>query len=270
MPIKQHPVRLFLLRRLELRRFGFQPLLALAGLLVAGMTLAEPPASAQDLRPFVARYQVKFYGLTGGVLQLTLRRGDAPNEYVYESHADPSFLGGFFISSSARESCVLRVVDGQIHPLHFVSDDGKSGDEKDSNIVYDWEHDKLQGRSERVDFDQPLPPRIQDHLSIQIAVILALQRGTELGQYSLIDAGEIKQFTYRRDGAGVVVYQGRVLDATVVSSQRTTDPLDQPGARITRYWHVPELGNLPARAERSRDGKIDLKMELLDVQFPTN
>ncbi|HYM35555.1 MAG TPA: DUF3108 domain-containing protein [Steroidobacteraceae bacterium] len=233
-------------------------------LLGIALALSVNCAWSQDIRTFTARYQLRFYGLSGGILQLTLRKGDAPNEFIYESRAEPSFLGSFMVSDQARESCTMTIDENGVRPLKFFSDDGKKGDEKDSNIQFDWERKRLTGRSERVDFNQELPEHIQDHLSIQIAVIRALLQNSEPGEYSLMDTGEIKKFTYSKDGTGTVKYKGRTLDATIIRSARS----DNPGGRIIRYWHAPELGYVPVRAERSRNGKIDLTMDLLDVKFP--
>jgi Protein of unknown function (DUF3108) len=232
-------------------------------LLSAALCVFAQLAEADELKPFVARYQVRFYGVSGGILQLTLRKGGGPNEYVYESRAEPSFLGSFMISDAARESSTMIVDDGGVRPLTFFSDDGKKGDEKDSSVRFDWERKKLTGRSERVDFDQELPERIQDHLSIQIAVIQGLLHDSPLGNFTLLDAGEVKSYVYSKEGGGTVKYKGRNLDAIIVRSERA----NSPGGRINRYWHVPSEGDLPMRAERSRDGKVDLTMELVDLKF---
>lgn len=234
-----------------------------SALFAVAFSLCTQMANAEDVRGFKARYQVRFYGLSGGILELTFHKGTNPNEYVYESRAEPSVLGSFMISDAARESSTMVVDDAGVRPLTFFSDDGKKGDEKDSNIKFDWNNKKLAGRSERVDFDQELPARIQDHLSIQIAVIDALSRNGELGEFSLIDAGEIKKYTYSVEGPGTVKYKGTPISATIVRSARS----DNPGGRINRYWHAQEQRFLPVRAERSRDGKIDLTMELIDVKF---
>ena len=237
------------------------PLRLLTATLAATLLSIAPAAWSQELQEFTARYQVRFYGISGGQLQLKLTRGSAANEYVYESSADPSLLGGLVISSGARERCLFQVDGTTIKPLKFDSDDGKKGDEKDSHIEYDWAQNRLIGRSEQVDFNQELPPRIQDHMSIQIAVILALRKGEELGTYSLLDGGEVKRFAYTKEGEGTVKLKNRTLNAVIVRSARA----DDQGGRVTRYWHAPELDFLPVRAERSRNGKIDLTMELVDL-----
>ena len=220
-------------------------------------------ASAQDLRPFTARYQARFYGLSGGVLALTLRKGTQPNEYVYESKAEPSFLGSFAISDKAREASTMIIDANGIRPLSFFSDDGKRGDEKDSNLQFNWEQKKLTGRSETVDMNAELPPRIQDHMSIQVAVIYALQNNLPLGEYPLVDGGEIKRYLYTNEGPATIKYKGRQLETAIIRSER----IDSPGGRIIRYWHSAEFGNIPVKAERSRNGKIDFTMDLLDVKF---
>src|SRR5215831_11395090 len=100
-------------------------------------------SSAQELRLFTARYKVQFYGLSGGILELSLRRGDAPNQYIYASRAEPSFLGSFKISEKAREHSTLVADANGVRPLAFFSDDGKKGDEEDSDIRFDRERKRL-------------------------------------------------------------------------------------------------------------------------------
>ena len=95
-------------------------------------------------------------------------------------------------------------------------------------------------------------------------MIQALQAGSDPGEYSMVDTGEIKKYRYTHESTGTVKFKGQTLDATIIRSERS----DSAGGRITRYWHAPTLGNLPVHAERSRDGKVDLTMDLLNVEFP--
>jgi len=234
--------------------------LSLHDLALLVVVLCAQSTHAQELQEFTARYQVRYHGLNGGKLNLTLRKSG--DDYLYESSADPSFLGSFMISDSAREVSTLLIDGDEVRPLRFVSDDGKKGDAKDSRLEFNWQDKRLTGRSERVNFDQELPARVQDHLSIQIAVIVALMRNAELGDFNLIDAGKIKAYTYSKEGNGEIKFRGQTFDAIVVRSERT----GSPGSRTTRYWHVPQLGFLPVRAERTRDGNVDLTMDLVDFK----
>jgi hypothetical protein len=239
---------------------------AIVALLAQGfcvrVTLAQTTHD-QVLRPFTARYDVRYYGISGGTIELTLRKGAQPNEYVYESRAKPGFIASFLISDAARENCTMIVDANGVRPIKFVADDGKKSTDQDAIYQYDWEGRKLVGRTGSIDLSEELPDRLQDHLSVQIAMIWALQQHAALGEFPLIDGGEIKRFLYTKDGVATVTYRGRQLDTTIVRSARA----DNPGGRINRYWHATDFGNVPIRAERSRNGKVDLTIDLLDLQF---
>ncbi len=223
------------------------------------------PAISQadvSLRMYVAHYQVKFRGLNGGVLQFTLRKGDKPDQYIYETSAKPSFLGGFFVSDKALESTVMEITGDEIRPLSFSSDDGKKSEAKDAQIKFSWSKHRVTGISEAKPVDLEFPARTQDHLSIQIAVMWDLLNGHELGTYPMFDGGEMKSYDYRKDGEERIHYDGRDLDTVIVRSENTGG-----GSRVSRYWHAPELGYLPIRAERTRKGEVELVLQLIDVKF---
>jgi hypothetical protein len=151
-----------------------------------------------------------------------------------------------------------------VRPLKFVAEDGKKSTDQDSLYRFDWAERKLVGHTGSIELNQELPDRIQDHLSVQVAVIWALQHNTELGEFTLVDGGKIKRYLYSKEGTASFAFKGRSLDAVIVRSARS----DRTGGRINRYWHIPEFGNIPVRAERSSEGKVDLVLNLLDVQFP--
>ena len=61
------------------------------------LVLLSQVAWSQEIRPFVARYEARYHGISGGTIELTLRKGAQPNEYVYESRAKPGFIAAFLI-----------------------------------------------------------------------------------------------------------------------------------------------------------------------------
>jgi hypothetical protein len=232
--------------------------------IIALLICALPALSEAEtpLRTYVAHYQVKFRGMNGGVLQFTLRKGDKPDQYIYETSAKPSFLGGFFVSDKAHESSVMEIAGDEIRPLSFNSDDGKKSDAKDVQVRFSWSKHHITGRSEAKPVDLEVPARAQDHLSIQVAVVWDLSNGRELGTYPMFDGGEMKSYDYRKDGEEQISYEGRDLDTVIVRSEHTGG-----GSRVSRYWHAPELGYLPIRAERTRKGELELVLQLIDVKF---
>jgi hypothetical protein len=228
-----------------------------------GLPVVAEVSASPLLRPFTARYEARYYGISGGTIELTLRKGAQPNEYVYESRAHPGLIASVLISEAAHESSTMTADSNGVRPIKFVAEDGKKSTEKDSLYDFDWKQKKLVGHTGNIQLDQDLPEHMQDHLSVQIAVIWALQQNLDLGEFTLVDGGKIKSYQYTKEGAATLAYKGRQLDTTIVRSARTGNP----EGRINRYWHATEFGNIPVRAERSRDGKIDLALALVDLKF---
>jgi hypothetical protein len=243
--------------KLTVQLFGSALLMLLTQITEAQVT------GAQEIRPFTARYEARYYGVSGGTIELTLRKGAQPGEYVYASRAKPGFLAAFLISDAARETSTMSVDANGVRPLTFTADDGKKSTAQDSTYQFDWTQKKLVGHTGDVKLDQELPERMQDHLSVQVAIIWALQHNAALGEFTLVDGGKIKHYNYTLEGAATMSFKGRALDTTIVRSARS----DRTGGRINRYWHAAELGNVPLRAERSSDGKVDLTIDLIDLQF---
>ncbi len=108
--------------------------------------------------------------------------------------------------------------------------------------------------------DLPTEPLLQDRLSIQVAVLAALQRSVDPGTIALIDEEQIKHYTYTRAGSGRVKTKAGEFETVLYESTR-------PGSsRVSRVWHAPELGYLPVRAEQVRKGKVETVMELVRVE----
>jgi hypothetical protein len=227
------------------------------------LILSSQVAWSQELRPFTARYEARYYGVNGGTIELTLRKGAAPNEYVYESRAKPTLLAAFMISEAAREVSNMVADANGVRPIKFVADDGKKSVAQDSIYQFDWTQRKVTGHTGNIALDQALPDRMQDHLSVQIAVMWALQHNADLGEYTLVDGGKIKQYLYSKEGAATMPFKDRTLNTVIVRSARA----DRTGGRINRYWHAAELGYIPLRAERSNKDKVDLTIALIDLQF---
>ncbi len=213
-------------------------------------------------RLYVARYRVRYRGLSGGVIEFALRRGSEAGRYVYESRAFPSMLGRLIISKDSREKSLLAIDADGVRPLAFTSEDGTSATKKDTTLNFDWGSHRLTGRSEDRDVDLPLPERTQDHLSIQIAVMVDLLRDRAPGTYPLVDNGAVKDYEYARDGEEKLTFNGKQYDCIILRSERAGG-----SRRSNRYWHAPALNDLPLRAERSDKGDVDLTLELEDLKL---
>jgi hypothetical protein len=216
--------------------------------------------SSVGLRPYTARYTVSYRGLDGGDIEFRLERLDN-DQYKFSSHLFPSFLGSFFASDQAEDSTVFELTRGEIRPLHFRSEDGTSDTKKDIRMDFGWNRNKVTGRVGDTDFEVNVPAGAQDRMSIQLAASLALQAGREPGQLVLVEKNETQEYTIKQQGMERTRVPAGEYDTIVLNSQRTGS------SRATRYWYAPQLNYLPARAERTSKGKVDIVMKLKSFKF---
>jgi hypothetical protein len=211
-------------------------------------------------KPFTATYAVTFRGVRAGNLTFKLSRDPGTNRYTYETTADPSMLARIMISSAAVERSVMEIGPEGARPLDWQLDDGKSGTARDGKLHFDWQKNVATGTIEDKKIDLPLEPGLQDRLSIQIDVVTSLLRGEEPGAIPLIDDNRIKRYTYTKIGPAVADTELGKLDSVLYESTR------EGSNRQSRFWLVPKMEYVAARAEQIRKGKVETVMVLMSFQ----
>ena len=211
-------------------------------------------------KPFTATYEVTYRGLRAGQLTFKLSRDEASGRYTYETTADPSMLARFVISSAAVEHSVMEIGPDGVRPIEWQLDDGKSGTAKDGRLQFDWTRNVATGEIEGEKIELPLEAGLQDRLSIQIDVVTSLLRGEEPGLIPLIDDNRVKRYSYVKKAAASIDTKLGKLDTIVYESSR------EGSDRQSRFWMVPKMEYLAARAEQVRKGKVETVMTLLSVQ----
>jgi hypothetical protein len=143
-----------------------------------------------------------------------------------------------------------------VRPLKYHGDDGSSS----GDLSFDWDAGRVRGVFDKRPVDLALKEGTQDVMSIQIEIMLELQRGRLSPTFQIIDQDEIKEFNYTNEGTVRLRTELGELDTVVVASQRTGNN------RILRMWFAPSLGYVPVQAERTRDGKLEFAMRIQSLQ----
>jgi hypothetical protein len=169
-------------------------------------------------------------------------------------------LARFVISSAAVEHSVMEIGPDGVRPIEWQLDDGKSGTAKDGRLQFDWTRNVATGEIEGEKIELPLEAGLQDRLSIQIDVVTSLLRGEEPGLIPLIDDNRVKRYSYVKKAAASIDTKLGKLDTIVYESSR------EGSDRQSRFWMVPKMEYLAARAEQVRKGKVETVMTLLSVQ----
>lgn len=214
-------------------------------------------ASADELKPFRASYTWIWHGLTVAESKLQLRvQGDT---WVYESRSEPRGIGRVMSERPVQRS-VMRVTDAGVQPLSYQADDGTSSTKRDADVKFDWSTGLITGVYEDHKVDRPLTPGVQDDLSVQIALMVALLRGSTADQFALLDGNSIRQYRYAREGEETLHTPIGSVATIVYRSQKEGSP------RVTRFWCAPSYGFIPMRVEQQRKDEVEWTMQIQSVQ----
>ena len=236
--------------------------LVLLGLLLGSATAASTTARAEVVAPapFTATFLAEFRGIEGGTLTFAFTHDAATDRYTYETRANPSVLARFFVSSEAVERSVMTIDAAGVHPQSWKVEDGKSGSKEDGDLQFDWPQNRVTGTIKGKPVDLATEPGLQDRISVQIAVMTALLRGTEPGTIPMVDGDHIKYYLYRKGKTEVLDTKIGKIETVIYEGTR------EQSNRVSRFWLAPSLGYAPIRAEQERKGKVETVMTLLELK----
>jgi hypothetical protein len=227
-----------------------------AALVLSALTL-QRTALADELRPFEASYSWTWHGMTVAVSSLKLEQRD--DTWVYRSKSEPRGLGKMFSERPTQES-VIRVTDAGTQPLSYKADDGTSATNRDANVTFDWDHQRVTGVYEDAKVDMALQPGVQDDLSVQIALMVELLRGRTPDKFLMIDKNTVREYRYVREGEETLSTAIGQIPTIIYRSQKQNSP------RVTRFWCAPSLGFVPLRVEQKRDNDVQWTMQVQSLK----
>jgi len=229
--------------------------------LILFLVLLAPPSFADEsvsLTPYRATYAFYYRGFKAGLIHFTLSP-KAENTYVYTTSAEPGLLARLVVSPDAIEQTLLQITDNGVRPLSWTSEDGKASKNKDGKLLFDWATQRVSGTVEEESVMLPTRPGLQNRLSMQVAVLVALLRGEPPAPITLIDGDRVKQYSYTYQKTLPLDTAVGRFDVLLYESTR------HGSSRLKRIYHAPALGYLPVRLETLRKGKRDSVLELVSV-----
>jgi uncharacterized protein DUF3108 len=218
---------------------------------------ASASASADELKPFQASYTWIYHGMTVAVSSLDLEHADA--NWVYRSKSEPRGIGRLFSERPVQESVMQISADG-VRPLSYKADDGTSATKRDANVQFDWQNNRVTGVYEDAKIDMPIPPGMQDDLSVQIALMVELLRGHTPDKFSLISGNSVREYRYSRDGEETLTTPVGTIQTVIYRSEKQYSP------RVTRFWCAPSLGYIPLRVEQKKGDDVEWTMQVQSVK----
>jgi hypothetical protein len=108
--------------------------------------------------------------------------------------------------------------------------------------------------------DMPMPPGIQDDLSVQIALMVELLRGHTPDKFVLLSGSSVREYRYSRDGEETLKTPVGTVQTVIYTSEKQYSP------RVTRFWCAPSLGYIPLRVQQKRKDDVEWTMEVQSVK----
>jgi hypothetical protein len=118
----------------------------------------------------------------------------------------------------------------------------------------------MSGVYEDTKIDMPLPPGIQDDLSVQVALMAELLKGRTPEKFVLLSGNSVREYQYARDGEETLVTPVGTVKTVIYSSEKQGSP------RVTRFWCAPSLGYLPLRVEQRKDNQVQWIMQIQSLK----
>lgn len=227
--------------------------------LSATASAAEPlPAEVGQLKPFEASYSWIWHGMTVAVSTLHLEH-EQGDRWVYRSKSEPRGMGRLFAERPVQKS-IMEISDAGVHPVSYEADDGTSSTKRDANVQFDWEHHRVTGVYEDHKVDMAMPPGIQDDLSVQIALMVELQRGHTPEKFSILSGDSVREYRYSREGEETLTTPAGTIQTVIYRSEKQYSP------RVTRFWCAPSLGYIPLRVQQKRKDDVEWTMQVQSVK----
>lgn len=225
--------------------------------LLASVALGVATAHADpiDLKPFRANYTAEWKGMSAGNSVLELRTGPG-GTFTYTSTNTARGLFKMAFPEALSQTSTFRVTDGKVVPLTFRGADEK---QREINLTFDWTNLKVTGVAKERTVDLALPADAHDPMSLQIATLRDLAKGSISPTVWMIDGDKLKEYEMKREATERIDTALGELDTVVYTSRRANSD------RITKTWVAPALGYLPVKAERIRGKKVEVTLRIESI-----
>jgi hypothetical protein len=219
--------------------------------------LSSAVAQADELKPFNASYKWVWHGLTVAESRLQLEHKD--DTWIYHSRSEPRGIGRV-MSERPVQSSLMRITEAGIQPLSYHADDGTASTKRDADVTFDWTAGRVTGVYDDAHVDMPTVAGLQDDLSVQIAMMVALLRGRTPERFSMINGNAVREYRYVRENETTLTTAVGKIATVVYRAQKEGSP------RATRFWCAPSRGFIPVRVEQKRQDELEWTMEIESLE----
>lgn len=228
---------------------------SLAWTLCALLSMASSaPASAADLRPFEARYELSSGTTTVGEMRLVLERR-TDQDYRYTATSRATGLIGHLFGGEIVERSEGTLAKHRIRPQHYAYQ--RTGHrEREVLLRFDWAKSQVINTVNDDPWVMAIPAGTLDKLAVQLALMIDLGRGQRQLDYAIADGGKLKRYHFEVTGR-------ETLDTPLGAVETLRIRRDRGRAeRYTLLWCAPRWDYAPIRVVQFRKGEEHARLSL--------
>jgi hypothetical protein len=227
----------------------------LPGFIALVLAVLATECRAQSVPSFNASYAVR-YGVLRGEMTLELRR-EGDEELVYQTALRPRGFVTLFRRGAIEETSSLAMSEGQLRPLIYSSVDTIARPTRNTEYRFDEPPGRVTGTYKTRSVDEEMRPGGHNRISVQVAVMEALNLGRELTTFSVFDRARWRDFEFE-----VLPDQ----TAAVPYGEFETVEIRYSSSKKDKSWSLhcaPALDYAPVMIVFREDGKIKSQAELV-------
>jgi hypothetical protein len=217
------------------------------------------PAIKLDL--FTINYEVRFTGLSG-IASLSLKKAEAPNEYLYQVESQAKGIARLLQSNRATEKSRFIVNADGLTPVRYEFDGGSGKDSDRSAIDFDWERSTASSVHEGEPAELRIETHIKDRLSADLQTVLELRAGEMPEAQHIAYRNSIRSYDLIQSGEETITVPAGTFKTVKFLRHR------EDSKRSTMIWFAVDAGFLPIRIEQRKNDKPNATMSAVEILGP--
>ena len=222
------------------------------------IALCAQPLFAAEIQEFSADYEIYYGDIHLGKANYRLSHSQ-DNHYRFDFASYLSFL---IFWDERNVSSDLVYEDQQLRPSYYRHDRKGTGRDYLEEIVFDRSNNRIRAtygkESKELDYEKD----VIDGLTMQLQMVLDLQRGIERPKYWIVDFNRFKEYEFSFAGAETIKIQDVDYESVIFQVVRSHE------RRKSQMWFSTEHNYLPVRMVHFSKGKKKFNTHLVNyIEF---
>lgn len=214
------------------------------------------PVCASEIQEFTAEYEILYGDIHLGKANYRFSHSQ-DNHYRFDFSSELRFL---IFSDVRAVKSELNYEDTHLLPRYYSHDRKGTGRDYFEEVIFDRSEQLIRSNYKGESIEFAYEEDIVDGLTVQLLMMLDLQKGNRQLRYKILDANRIREREFRFVGEESITIQGTDYHSVIYEVVRDNN------RRKTQMWFSPERNYLPVQMVHFSKGKKRFNAHLLNYQ----